>query len=55
MFANFKCCVVLLFIFSATYVGAQFSFDFMQAPISDTVKFNKEYDFIIIGAGSGWL
>lgn len=28
-------------------------FDFMmQSPIIDTVKFNSEYDFIIIGAGS---
>lgn len=35
--------------------SAQFSFDFMQAPITDTVKFNSEYDFIVIGAGSGWF
>lgn len=33
---------------------AQFSFDFvMQSPIVDTVEFNSEYDFIVIGAGSG--
>lgn len=34
-------------------VKAQFSFEFMQLPIADTVKFRNEYDFIIIGAGSG--
>lgn len=33
---------------------AQFSFDFMmQSPIVDTVEFKNEYDFIVIGAGSG--
>lgn len=36
-------------------VIGQFSFEFMQPPIADTVKFQNEYDFIIIGAGSGEL
>lgn len=31
-------------------VQGQFSF---SSPIVDTVKFNHEYDFIVIGAGSG--
>lgn len=36
-----------------TFSSGQFSFDFMQTPIVDTVKFRREYDFIVIGAGSG--
>lgn len=43
---------LLIFLWSKN-ASAQFSFEFMQAPITDTVKFNHEYDFIVIGAGSG--
>lgn len=33
---------------------AQFPFDFiMKSPIVDTVEYKSEYDFIVIGAGSG--
>lgn len=33
---------------------AQLPFDFvMQSPIIDTIEFESEYDFIVIGAGSG--
>ena len=53
MFVNFVVLVFLLVVCSAKDAGAQFSFEFMQAPITDTVKFNAEYDFIVIGAGSG--
>lgn len=45
--------VLLLIICSAKDARAQLSFEFMQLPIADTVKFNHEYDFILIGAGSG--
>lgn len=54
MFVNFVFLVYLSIVCLFNGVCAQFSFDFMQAPISDTVKFNHEYDFIVIGAGSGW-
>lgn len=56
MFVNFVFFVFLLIVCLAKDAGAQFSFpnfEFMQTPIADTVKFNHEYDFIIIGAGSG--
>lgn len=53
MFVNSIALALLLFNFCANNVGAQLSFDFMQSPIIDTVKFNNEYDFIIVGAGSG--
>lgn len=53
MFVNFVFLVFLLIACLAKEAGAQFSFEFMQTPITDTVKFNHEYDFIIIGAGSG--
>lgn len=44
-------CVILI---SHNIVSAQFSFNFMRSsPIVDTVDFLDEYDFIIIGAGSG--
>lgn len=34
--------------------SAQLPFDFrMQSPIVDTIEFESEYDFIVIGAGSG--
>lgn len=34
--------------------SAQLPFDFrMQSPIVDTIEFEREYDFIVIGAGSG--
>lgn len=38
---------------STRFSSGQFLFDFMQTPIVDTVKFRREYDFIVIGAGSG--
>lgn len=41
---------VLLTVLLFNYVRAQFPFDL---PIVDTVKFNHEYDFIVIGGGSG--
>lgn len=53
MFVNTEFLIFLLIIYSTTETNGQFSFEFMQAPITDTVKFNHEYDFIIIGAGSG--
>lgn len=34
-------------------VTSQFIFDYMPSSIPDTVNFNDEYDFIIVGAGSG--
>lgn len=43
-------CVVLVHKF----VHAQFPFNFMlSSPIVDTEEFFDEYDFIVIGAGSG--
>lgn len=46
MFVN----MILLIVFLFNCVQAQFSFDL---PIADTVRFKHEYDFIVIGAGSG--
>lgn len=46
MFVGSVLFIVLLF----NCVRAQLSF---ELPIEDTVKFNHEYDFIVIGAGSG--
>lgn len=44
------CCVVL----AHKFARAQFPFNFMRSsPIVDTVEFFDEYDFIVIGAGSG--
>lgn len=44
----------LIILSSFTWCSSsQFLFDFMQTPIVDTVKFRREYDFIVIGAGSG--
>lgn len=54
MLANFIVLVFSCIVCLAKEAGAQFSFEFIQAPIADTVKFNNEYDFIIIGAGSGY-
>lgn len=48
--------LVLLFTFCENYknVRAQLPFDFvMQSPVKDTIEFRSEYDFIVIGAGSG--
>lgn len=46
--------VLIILMSSSTKLSSgQFSFDFMQMPITDTVKFRPEYDFIVIGAGSG--
>lgn len=43
-----------LFLISIRKCCAQLSFDFvMPSPIVDTVDFKSEYDFIVIGAGSG--
>lgn len=54
MFVNTVFSLVLLILNLLARNGrAQFSFEFMQLPIADTVKFNHEYDFIVIGAGSG--
>lgn len=53
MFVNAAILIVLSIIILTKEVSAQLSFDFMQAPITDTVQFNHEYDFIVIGAGSG--
>lgn len=53
MFVNSVYCVVIFSIVLINHAKAQFSFEFMQLPITDTVKFNHEYDFIVIGAGSG--
>lgn len=53
MFVNFVFFLFLLIVGLAKEASAQFSFEFMQTPIADTVKFNHEYDFIIVGAGSG--
>lgn len=53
MFVDSVFLICSLIIYTATETSAQFSFEFMQAPITDTVKFNHEYDFIVIGAGSG--
>lgn len=48
---------VVLFVISIDNIReccAQFPFDFvMQSPIVDTIEFAGEYDFIVIGAGSG--
>lgn len=44
--------ILLIFVLFNGARG-QLSFDFIQSPITDTVKFNHEYDFIVIGAGSG--
>lgn len=46
MFVNSVLSTVLLF----NCVRAQISFDL---PIEDATKFHHEYDFIVIGAGSG--
>lgn len=43
---NSKCWIFLLIFLWSKEASAQFSFDFMQTPITDTVKFNHEYDFI---------
>lgn len=53
MIVNSLCWTFSLIILWSKAASAQFSFEFMQAPIQDTVKFNHEYDFIVIGAGSG--
>lgn len=53
MLVDFVFLVLLLISFMTKDVSAQFSFEFMQAPIADTVIFNQQYDFIVIGAGSG--
>lgn len=53
MFVEPVSLVLLLLNLLAKNARAQFSFEFMQLPITDTVKFNHEYDFIVIGAGSG--
>lgn len=53
MFVNFVVLVFSLVICLATDASAQFSFEFMQAPITDTVKFNEKYDYVVVGAGSG--
>lgn len=47
--------VILLLNWFAESANAQFPFEFMQQRITDTVKFNHQYDFIVIGAGSGCL
>lgn len=41
---------ILLTVLLYSCVRAQFSFDL---PIVDTGKLSHEYDFIVIGAGSG--
>lgn len=51
MIVNSVCWIFLAFFVWSK--GASAQFDFMQTPITDTVKFNHEYDFIVIGAGSG--
>lgn len=53
MIVNFVFLVFFLLINSEKWAIAQIMFDFESNLISDTVKFNQEYDFIIIGAGTG--
>lgn len=50
MIMNLVFCLIICMV---SETSAQFSFEFMQPPITDTVKLNSAYDFIIIGAGSG--
>lgn len=46
MISNLVFSFVLISTLTRSSSG-QISFDFMQSPISDTVKFRREYDFIV--------
>lgn len=53
MTVNLIILVLLTLDWFCSSINAQLLFDFMQPPIVDTVRFHSEYDFIVIGAGSG--